>query len=225
MKAPSDAQARVLIVVQDHEADGEELHWKPPIAPSSSLDEYLARSRAHRGWADLALEQMDREANTGRWMIWSQPEVTTKSLTSSIRHGWLDATHETVKMSGTPDLGVLYDSQPPDPVVLRWLRLTEDGTLALGLWRERKLHAPPPLDPLLALEDRTIVEAAYRAVTLGYRLVPVTDDARKQARRLRREGWVIRGHVGASASSVVPSSSGFVEVAPDLADSAMQEVS
>lgn len=96
--------------------------------------------------------------------------------------------------------------------------LGEDGVIALGRWRQRKMAEPAPAAPVLEGRDREVVALAEHALRLGYQLVPTTDDARKHARRLKRAGWVERDYTSSSTMSVVPSASGLIEVNPDAAD-------
>ena len=101
---------------------------------------------------------------------------------------------------------------------LREVRLTEDGQIALGAWRHRKLTAPPPPIPVLTGREREIVELADRAIRFGFRLVPKDKAAKAEARRLTRAGWVGRGWIGASTGTIEPTALGEVEVAPVNAD-------
>lgn len=206
MRVPSDPQASVLSTIAEHEAAGRELFWRP--------------TRSFRGCAALALEHLDRDANKGVWELFSVASVKTRSLAACIRHEWVATTHELVIASGLQMSGIVYSTQAPEPAILRQLALTEDGELALGLWRERKLHAPPAPTPTLTGRDRDVVELAARAAALGYRLAPREDQARRQARRLTREGWVTRGSLGPGTRTLAPTALGQVEVDPDSADRA-----
>lgn len=212
-KLPSDAQVAVLTVVAEYEERGTDLYWRPGYA-------------WRRGWAALAREEIDREVNRGAWLTWSQNDVREVSVSACVRHGWLDDSHEAVVVNGITTANTYYVGHlpPPDPEVLRQLTLTEDGVIALGLWRERRLAAPPPPLPTLSDSDKEIVELAQRAFELGYVLCP-RKPARNEARRMRREGWFETCWVANSAYGLVPSPIALVEVRPTLADSPMIEKS
>jgi hypothetical protein len=83
---------------------------------------------------------------------------------------------------------VIYSSRPPEPEVLRKLTLTQDGTIALGVWRERKLHTQPAPTPALSGRDRAVVELAARALALGTAWRPVMT-----RRGVRHAAWHARG--------------------------------
>ncbi len=195
MRLPSDAQAAALALVAEFAASGAALYW--PKRGIGEQDDHGSGSRA-----GLWTEQEDREANSSRFVparlrSGSGCDLPRKvTMNACIRHGWLDVAQE------------------------RELALTEDGTLALGLWRHRKLTAPPAESPTLTGRDHEIVALAERAHRLGFRLAPREDQARAAARRLAREGWVTRGCLGAGVRTLVPTAVGSVEVNPQAADSA-----
>jgi hypothetical protein len=100
-----------------------------------------------------------------------------------------------------------------------WYSLGEDGLLALGLWRERKLKAPPAPTPTLTGRDRDVVALAAQALQLGYVLCPAPQPApRREANRLTREGWITRCWVANDARGMVPTPLASVEVEPETAD-------
>ena len=99
------------------------------------------------------------------------------------------------------------------------VELTEDGTIALGLWRARKLRAPAPPLPSLSDRQREVVELALRALEMGYALCP-REPARLEARRMRRAGWFTDCWVANNATGLVPTPLALVEVRPADADSA-----
>lgn len=204
MRRLSDPQAAVLSTVAEHEQAGRELFWRP--------------TRSFRSRAGLALEHVDRVANVSTWDLFTVAAVKTRSVQACVTHGWVDATHELVLASGLRDPGLVWSSRAPEPEILLQLRLTEDGQIALGVWRERKLAAPPTPNPVLAGSDRDVVELATRAAALGYRLAPRDEVARRQARRLTRAGWVQRGCLGAGTRTLIPTALGQVEVDPQSAD-------
>lgn len=214
MRLPSDAQAAALALVAEFAASGAALYW--PKRGIGEQDDHGSGSRA-----GLWTEQEDREANSSRFVPadWSGRDRPRKvTMNACIRHGWLDVAHERVLARGLRQPGVLGGKS--EPVTLRELALTEDGTLALGLWRHRKLTAPPAESPTLTGRDHEIVALAERAHRLGFRLAPREDQARAAARRLAREGWVTRGCLGAGVRTLVPTAVGSVEVNPQAADTA-----
>lgn len=200
MKLPSDAQAAFLALLQERNEEGHEVEWMPH-------DDYLP-SRA-----SLRYETIDRDANTSTFhaaddWTWRHRVVTVEACE---RLGWISLVHErTVQRSG---------GYPPETVtwLLRQIDLTEDGVIALGLWRERKLKAPPPPLPTLSDREREIVELAARALELGYALC-ACESARKEAKQMRDAGWWNGCWVANSVSGLVPSPLAVAEVFPDRAD-------
>jgi hypothetical protein len=148
MRAPSDAQAALLRIVEEFDATDYPLFWP--------RDDGSSRRRAR---VVLWTEEEDREANRARVgpidYRYIRPRRVT--LAACVRHGWVDATHERVFAGGLPDSGLVWRAQPAEPIVVRELTLTEDGALALALWQQRKLTAPAPELPMLAGRDREIV--------------------------------------------------------------------
>lgn len=210
MRVPTDAQARVIAYLAEHEAQGRQLFWFPPPEPDASAHErWLAASRAHSDWADLAEETMDRERNTSRFSAYSTPQVRVRSLAACVKAGWISTLHERIFASGVRGA----DNQ----TTMKQLDVTAEGDLALGVWRQRKARTPPET-PVLAVTDRAVIDLALRARDLGYAITPVTEDARTEARRMRKDGWIGRGSIGRSATSIVPTSTAIVEVDPDRAD-------
>lgn len=126
------------------------------------------------------------------------------------RHGWISLLHERTKQMKA------WDGAPLS-LRLRQLDLTEDGVIALGLWRERKLHSPPPELPTLNECEREIIELAQRAYDLGYALC-AREPARKEAREMRKAGWWEGCWVANSVTGLVPSPLAVVEVFPERAD-------
>lgn len=214
MRLPSDAQAAALALVAEFERDGLPLYW--PRLLSGEQDDLGGQSRAV-----LWSEHEDRQSDTSQFMpVAPAPADLPRKVTlhACVRHGWLDASSERVLASGLGHPPVVWSARPPEPVILRELALAEDGTLALGLWRQRKLTAPAPEPPPLTGRDREIVALAEHAVRLGFRIAPRDDRARADARRLAREGWVTRGRLGASVRTVLPTAVAQVEVNPTAAD-------
>jgi len=215
MRMPSDAQARALGLVSEYALAAATLYW-PRQATGEEQD------FEHRSRAELWTEHEDREAGSRFVPLgWSCSLPRMVTLHACIGHGWIAATHELLLARGLTAPNVFdLTGRDPDPVVLRELGLTEDGTLALGLWRHRKLTAPPSA-PTLAGRDREIVALAEHAARLGFRLAPSPDaQARADARRLAREGWVSRGYLGTGVRTLVPTACGEVEVNPQAADTA-----
>lgn len=215
MRCPSDPQAAVLACIQTHEQAGEYL-----LAGDGS---------GHR--TALVVERTDHGPLHGVEMFVAIDESVsalvpaehefplTASVAACVRHGWLTMDHEVTVTSQR--FGRAWTMGPRE-YVLRQLDITEDGVIALGLWRERKLNAPPTATPTLRGRDLEIVALAEHAHRLGFRLAPREDQARADARRLAREGWVTRSYLGAGVRTLVPTALGSVEVAPDRADSALQ---
>lgn len=218
MRLPSDAQAAALELVAMYDADGVALYWPKHAISADDLD---GAGAPHR--AVLWTEREDRGADTSRyepigWSTRERPRKTT--LRSCIRHGWVNSVHERILACGLRHPAVMWSGHPPGGMVLRELSLTEDGVIALGLWRHRKLTAPQVPEPTLAGRDREIVALAERAVRCGFRLAPCSDNARADARRLAREGWTTQGAFGVGVQAVLPTARGQVEVNPAAADSA-----
>lgn len=218
MKAASDAQARLLQLVADHERQGHTL-----LLRDSTADPRY-RSPARRVW--LALEEIDRTANTSRFITVQHHYESRTPLRSTfdvcVRNGWLRPLHEKiVNWRGQANKKVDGEWQS---VERQWsetmyeVDLTEDGVIAAGVWQERKLKAPPTPDPILADRDREALELAARAQRAGYWLVPCSDESRAQARRLTKQGFAYRGGNSGSTYSLKPTAVGAVEVLPDQAD-------
>jgi len=99
--------------------------------------------------------------------------------------------------------------------------LSEDGLIALGVWRSRKLRSSPPELPEMTDRDREVIELAQRALELGYALC-ARRPARAEARRLRRLGWITDCWVANAARGVVPTPLALVEIRPEQADSPLE---
>lgn len=204
MRAPSDAQATLLALIADYEGRDELVEW------DSNAPEDGHRPSAAR----LYVERVDRENNTARLEMacgWTYAHRVA-TVKACIKHGWLNDLHR--REINVPKTKWTR----AHTYALAQLDTTEDGVIALGLWRHRKLTAPPKPAPTLAGHDYEVVALADRAARLGYRVVPHSDDARATARRLKRAGWIERGHVGASALSIIPTAMGVVEVNAEAAD-------
>ena len=208
MRRPSDAQATTLRLIAEFTGP---VYWPRPVEE---------RDASTSSRAVLWTEHEDRAASTSQFECLPYRDLPrTVTLAACLRHGWLSV-EERVLASGARLVGVwLPGNSRRDPaVILRELLLTEDGTIALGCWREHKLTSPPPELPRLTDRDREIVALADQAIRLGFRLAPREDQARADARRLARQGWVRRGYVGAGVRTLVPSALGQVEVNPEHAD-------
>jgi hypothetical protein len=209
MRVPSDAQAALLALIAEHEEAGRDVEWM--VATTETLDR---PSRAR-----LYIEVIDREKNTSSFTMadgWTYAHRVA-TVRACLRLGWLDDLHQrTVRFPK-------HRYQRRDHArELHQLDLTEDGVIALGLWRERKLNAPPAPLPTLSAREREIVELAQRAHELGYALC-AREPARLEARRMRRAGWFGACWVANSATGLVPSPMAVVEVRPALADEAVAE--
>jgi hypothetical protein len=211
VRLPSDAQAALLSCVQEHEQAGEEVlgTW------DESSRATLVIERGDHGplhGVDYFVQIDDRYPALVPASLENPRRVT---VVACARHGCLDA--ERLVTVTSQRLGRCWTLSPQE-YPLRVLELTEDGTIALGVWRQRKLAAPPAPSPTLQGTDRDVVALAEHAMRLGYRLAPASDDARAQARRLAREGWVSRGHLGVGTRTLKPTALGTVEVDPAAAD-------
>ncbi len=200
MRCPSDAQARLLGAIDD----------------TSDIVEFGADTKD--SWANLVVERVDRERNVSRFESLDGGYYSRRhrrvTVQSCLRAGWLSDLHERT-------LSLPPSAWHPRARVwrLKQLDMTEDGVIALGLWRERKLQSPPPEAPRLSDRGQEIVELAQRALELGYTLCP-RKPARSEARALRRAGWFTPGGcwVANSASGLVPSPMAVVQVRPASAD-------
>lgn len=204
MRVPSDAQAAVLALIEGHAEQGAAVEWDT----NPEQDSY------RRSAARLYVEQIDRVNDTGRLEPADGHTYAHRvvSVRACVAHGWLSDLHK--RQIHAPRTQWTREHV----FELSQLDFTEDGVIALGLWRHRKLNAPQKPAPVLAGREYEAVALADRAIRLGYRLVPVSNDARDEARRLKRQGWVTRGFVGAHATSIYPSAAGVVEVNPEAAD-------
>lgn len=205
MKLPSDAQARLLSRVSDLEREGREVFW--------TTEQGHAR-------AAIFYEKEDRERHIAGFehlfrLYREQPMV--KTVRAAIRAGWLDDTHERIFSSGLPLIGVIYACDDPDPVVVEQLTLTEDGRIALGVWRERKMAAPP-VQLEISDREREVIELADRALKLGYALC-AREPARQEARRMKKAGLLNGCWVAHNPDGLVPAAPAVVEVFPERADS------
>ncbi len=206
LKVPSDAQATLLGLVQRLNGEGREIEWR------SGCERDYRPSRA-----DLAYEVVDREKDTARLESADEGRREHRIVTVEAceRAGWLHLLHERSMLIKRRRY---YPSDPTEETWrLRQLDLTEDGVIALGLWRERKLHAAPAPLPSLTERETEIVELAGRALELGYALC-AREPARKEAKRMRKAGWWDGCWVANSVSGLVPSPLAVVEVFPDRAD-------
>lgn len=202
MRVPSNAQAALLAVLAEHEAAGRQVEWQ---VPNASFD----RPAAARLWTDIEpLVPADGWTNMHR-------VVTVEAC---LRAGWLDGAQER-----TIDWPATAYRLRPETWHLRQLDLTEDGVIALGLWRARRLNAAPAPLPRLTEREREIVELAQRAHELGYALC-ARKPARLEARRMRRAGWLGECWVANHAAGLVPTPMAICEVRPEMADTAAQEV-
>jgi hypothetical protein len=199
VKVPSDAQARLLSRVAELERDGHDVFWLPE--PSGSK-------------AAVFYERIDRDRNRAAFeRLWhaNREQALVPTVRAVVREGWLDATHERVFANGLPLICVYYGA-------VQQLDLTEDGKIALGVWRERKMAAPPETVEL-SDREREVIELADRALALGYVLC-AREPARQEARKMRRAGLFDGCWVGHHPSGLVPAAPAVVEVFPDRADRA-----
>lgn len=199
MREPSRAQAALLALIADHEADGHAVEWQ------AERNDTYRPSRAR-----LYVERVDREKNCSRFEPADGGRYAHRLATvrACLRHGWLSILHERTIT------GERRDWQ------LAQLDLTEDGVIALGLWRERRLRAVPAPLPTMTTHEREIAELAQRALELGYALC-AREPVRDEARRMRRAGWFTPHGcwVANSATGLVPTPITLVELRPEHADS------
>jgi hypothetical protein len=203
VRVPSDAQAALLALIAEREADGEAVEWNR----TPDYDD-----RPSRAW--LRVERIDREANTVRFESadggYDRHRVAT--VRACLNAGWLDGLQTRILRFPRDQWhrrDRYWDMQQLD--------LTEDGVIALGVWRERKLNAPPAPLPTLAGREREIAELAQRAYELGYALSP-RKPARREARRMLKDGWFTGCWLANAAYGLVPSPMTLVEIRPELAD-------
>jgi hypothetical protein len=217
---PSPAQARLLGCIDDHGRDGDEvlagiegrneLRWSLYVerlgSQVDSRETPMSIGLGHSSDTDILLRPA------------SLPRVGQATVHACVTRGWLD-TGRTREVT-TPCIGVCWKGWGDGLWTARFacVDITDDGRIALGLWRQRQMAAPPTPVPRLEGRDREIVALADAAQRLGFALAPTSVAAKGAARRLKREGWVTRGFIGASTGSVLPSPSGQVEVHPDSAD-------
>lgn len=217
MKLPSDAQAALLNLIAERGEAGDTVEW---LTNPDQLGWHGPKSKAA-----LLVEHVDRTRNTSTFQLaddglW-QHRLST--LRACLRHGWLaDAGERTATRSYRA-----YSVRRKERIHrsetwwLTALELTEDGVIALGRWRERKLQSPPPELPVLTDHQREIIELAQRAYDLGYALC-ARKPARAEARKMRRDGWWDGCWVANSATGLVPSPLAVAEVFPERADEAPQ---
>lgn len=222
-RVPSDAQAALLGSIDDHRRDGDDV-FAGDEHGNTMISLYVERlgSQVPRHSSPMSVGLGSYEDTDVLLRYAALQSVRRATLQACITHGWLNADHE--REITTACIGVAWKGHGNHlwTVTLPAIAITDDGRIALGLWRQRKLEAPPVAAPVLDGADRAVVAASLEAVALGCRLVPVSDEARKQARRLKREGWIGRGMVGASATCILPTPIAIVEVAPESADAPLE---
>ena len=209
MRLPSDAQARCLAFIHSHPR---EVLW--PHRCDDSTDDMGGVPVPHEYRPSRAnLCEIHTApalpvvvgADTGERLrpVWPDPKVRVSTLRSVIAAGWVNLSAGGVSLR--------------EAALLRALSLTDDGRIAIGLWRREQATAP---ESVMTDRERAVVELAVRARALGFVVVPETDEARALARAMRRGGWIYRGFVGASARSVEATAIARVEVDPGAADKA-----
>ncbi len=205
-RCPSDAQARALQRIAEYG----EVIWIPPHASRESV--------YGRSVAILLFEVDDREAETSCLQRDYGDRIRIATVYACVRYEWLRVGVR-VFASGLPIVGVYHPVGGEKSVVTRVLALSDDGELALGLWGERKLKAAPvPLAPL-STREREMVALATHAHAAGFVLLPATDAAKRECRRLARTPYAQRGWgAGAGTRSLLPTALGKVEVMPEQAD-------
>lgn len=221
----SDAQATALAFVA-RAAEAETLYVRYELRdPVNRLgggprDVCLLRERVDDDAGASWFEQIDSSPYAMRRCTGVRRGLRWESVDACIKRGWLALEYPRYFATG-PRIatgGLYFRARDRQEETLHELCLTEDGTIALGLWRERKLKAPPAPMPTLTDREREIAELAQRAFELGYALC-AREPARLEARRMRRAGWFSGCWVANNASGLVPTPMALVEVRPDLADS------
>jgi hypothetical protein len=203
VKAPSNAQAELLRLVAD---------------PPHQAEALLCTAGSAEWRVGICVEKLDRQRNVGRlsWM-WEWPNsprfIRASTVRAALREGWISDLHTKEWRESAMGEEKTWH--------FRELRLEQDGEIALGLWRERKLKAAPAPMPTMTDHEREIVELAQRALELGYALC-ARQPARREARRMRSAGWFERNGcwVANNPLGLVPTPTAVVEVRPDTADEA-----
>lgn len=220
MRRPSDAQARCLAFIELHPREVLWPHrcddgmgvvpvpheWRPSRAKLCEI---------HTAPVEPVIIGGDGPGERLR-SVCPEPKILASTLRSVVAAGWLslsDGEAATLPPSVISGGGRLRD----EDVFLRALSLTDDGRIALGLWRQEQAATPAAV---MTDRERAVVELAVQARAIGYVIVPETDDARALARAMRRGGWIYRGSVSASARSVDATAIARVEVDPGSADTA-----
>lgn len=208
-RCPTDAQAHALRMIHE--------------CPNDPLWHRDGRNVYGSSWAALWIEEVDREANRARFASWpgcyKADQMRSATLAACVRYGWLSTSERVLSWRSRVRVGPGQYEQRTEPVIMLDLALTEDGELALGLWRERKLNAPPTPMPGLDPDDKELLRLAHEAAARGFALVPDTTEAKKRSRRLARTPYASRGFGGGvSTLSLQVTATGAVEVAPEAAD-------
>jgi hypothetical protein len=217
VRLPSDAQATVLACVQEHDRNGEQVY--AGTSGGSRVGLYVERTTAelHPSSVPPAVLMPQPDAGDVLLPYAGVKEVRLATLQACVRHGWLDTVR--TRAITTKCIGVAWrPAGNPWDATVSVVDLTEDGTIALGAWRQRRLAAP--VETLsLAPADRELLELAERANRLGFVLLPGTDQAKREARRLARGPFAQRGWgAGVGTRSLEPTALGVVEVNPAVAD-------
>lgn len=202
MRCPSDAQAALLALIAQHDERGENVEWQ-----TNARDSH---------WASLQVERIDREANTSRFLPAYNGQTyryRIASVKACVRYGWLVTLHKRTFSWPATEWRKAHEWH------LHQLDTTEDGVIALGLWRERKLNAPPAPTPTMTPREREIADLAQRAYDLGYTLA-AREPARAEANRMRKAGWFTDCWIANAARGLVPTPMAVVEIRPERADQA-----
>lgn len=215
MKCPSDAQAKLLALVAAQH--GSDIEWRRGVDYGKGKKaEYFAGSEYKPSRARLYIERTDREANMSHFEPADEGryEHRVATVEACLRAGWLDDLHRRTVSFAETEWG-----KPPSTWMMHQLDLTEDGVIALGLWRERKLNSGPVEIPALTERERQVLVLAQMALDIGYVLCAgPKGPARLECRRMRKAGLIGDCWVANSASGIVPRAIALVEIAPDRAD-------
>lgn len=224
---PSDAQAALLACLQQHDLDGEQVYTGVHTVRESRGSKaglFVERTSAevHPSRKPPSILYRDHDERDILLVYASMAEARIATLGACARRSWI--AERGTRQIRTKCVGVCWRGAGDEwDATVTVLDITEDGVIALGLWRQRKLAKPAET---LALNggDRELVALAHRARELGFVLLPDTDDAKRHARQLARTPFARRGWGGGVGTrSLEPTALGAVEVSPETADEPERE--
>lgn len=186
MRVPSDAQGRFLAEVETFE----------PVEVADEVSRFEELPEGHRGGLTMTGKRAPLECGH---------RVRIETLTVCVREGWVSDHAFYVRHDIRAETGLTYWWER-----CRETLLTEDGVIALGLWRQ-KLARRPPEELSIEGADRDLIRAAAIAYEHGFALAPVSDEARGNARRLARGAFARRCFLGNSVRGLTVTAIGQVE--------------